>query len=105
MGMLSEKPAYVSLLSPGRTPEGRRRNAELLSGYDYQKYPTALTGYTGQDLERPIQLSLSADIYLGWPVTLARPDGSLITSHASTSHLKHPPDIITCEVVRWQLPE
>ena len=36
----------------GKTPEDRARNANLLAGYDYALYPTALTGYTGQDLQR-----------------------------------------------------
>ena len=36
----------------GKTKEDQQRNAELLSGYDYDKYATALTGFTGQDLQR-----------------------------------------------------
>lgn len=39
-------------LPAGKTQTDQKRNAELLSGYDYGKYPTALTGYTGQDLQR-----------------------------------------------------
>ncbi|MFH0963943.1 MAG: sialidase family protein [Planctomycetota bacterium] len=57
------------------------------------------------DLDHPILLALSADLYVGWPVTLQLPDGSLITSYASTSYVKEPPDTTTCEVVRWRLPE
>ncbi|MFH1006825.1 MAG: sialidase family protein [Candidatus Latescibacterota bacterium] len=56
------------------------------------------------DLEHPIQLSLSADIYVGWPATLQLPDGRLITSYASTTYYMEPPDNLTCEVVRWLLP-
>lgn len=56
------------------------------------------------DLQNPIQLALSADYYVGWPVTLQLPDGSLITAYASTAYLKQPPDMTTCEVVRWRLP-
>ena len=36
----------------GKTGEAQRRNAILLSGYDYSRYATALTGFTGQDLQR-----------------------------------------------------
>lgn len=39
-------------LPVGNTEEDRQRNAELLAGYDYDKYPEALTGFTGQDLQR-----------------------------------------------------
>ena len=33
----------------GKTKEAQERNAKLLSDYDYGKYWTALTGFTGQD--------------------------------------------------------
>jgi len=36
----------------GKTKEDQERNAELLSGYDYDRYTEALTGFTGQDLQR-----------------------------------------------------
>ncbi len=36
----------------GKSEADQKRNAELLSGYDYGKYATALTGFTGQDLQR-----------------------------------------------------
>lgn len=36
----------------GKTAADQQRNAELLSGYDYTKYPAGITGYTGQDLQR-----------------------------------------------------
>ena len=36
----------------GRTPADQQRNAELLSGYDYDAYVESITGYTGQDLQR-----------------------------------------------------
>jgi len=57
------------------------------------------------DLDHPVQLSLSADHFLGWPVTLELPDGSLVTSYAGTTYSKQPPDRFTCEVVRWRLPD
>ena len=56
------------------------------------------------DLDNPIDLSISADLYVGWPVTLQLPDGSLLTAYAGTTYLHQPPDTTTCEVVRWQLP-
>jgi hypothetical protein len=56
------------------------------------------------DLDHPIQLSLSADIYVGWPVTLQLPDSSLITAYAATTYYKQLPARTTCEVVRWRLP-
>ena len=36
----------------GKTQADQERNAELLKGYDYSKYPSALTGYTGQDRQQ-----------------------------------------------------
>ena len=39
-------------LPVGKTEEDQKRNAELLAGYDYEKYNQALTGFTGQDLQR-----------------------------------------------------
>ena len=55
------------------------------------------------DLEHTIQLGLSADPWVGWPVTLQLPDDSLITCYATTTHLGEQPKG-TCEVVRWRLP-
>jgi hypothetical protein len=56
------------------------------------------------DLDHPIQLSLSADLYVGWPVTLQLPDGSLLTSYAVTSYYKQQPEHVTCELVHWRMP-
>ena len=45
--------AYAHESKPvGKTLEDQQRNAALLSGYDYDKYVEALTGFTGQDLQR-----------------------------------------------------
>jgi len=38
--------------SEEETLKDQQRNAELLSGYEYDKYVSALTGFTGQDLQR-----------------------------------------------------
>ena len=32
----------------GKTTADQKRNAVLLKGYDYSKYPSAITGYTGK---------------------------------------------------------
>jgi len=51
--MATGNPPFAHETEPaGRTLEDQERNAELLSGYEYDKYATALTGYTGQDLQR-----------------------------------------------------
>ena len=39
-------------LPVGPTKADQQRNTELLSGYDYKKFPAALTGFTGQYLQR-----------------------------------------------------
>jgi hypothetical protein len=53
MMMTNPKAAYPHETQPvGKTREDRQRNAELLGGYDYDKYGEALTGFTGQDLQR-----------------------------------------------------
>ena len=36
----------------GKSEADQRRNTALLGGYEYEKYATALTGFTGQDLQR-----------------------------------------------------
>ncbi|MFN7992715.1 MAG: sialidase family protein [Bryobacteraceae bacterium] len=36
----------------GQTEADQKRNAELLSGYEYDKYTESLTGYAGQDRQR-----------------------------------------------------
>ncbi len=71
-------------------------------------------GGASWDIENPIELALSADLDVGWPVTLQLPDKSLITCYASTTYLqadyyspdymKWPSEKQTCEVVRWHLP-
>lgn len=97
----AEVHAYLTLLADGR----------ILTSYSSYHLPWGAFAVASDDdgrtwdLDRPIQLSLSADIYVGWAATLQLPDGSLITSYASTSYLKEPPETTTCEVVRWRLPK
>ena len=51
--MSEQTKAYAHESIPvGRTKEDQERNAALLEGYDYSKYGEALTGFTGQDLQR-----------------------------------------------------
>lgn len=51
--MTTSRSAYPHESRPvGKTREDQQRNAALLSGYDYEKYGEALTGFTGQDLQR-----------------------------------------------------
>ena len=70
------------------------------------------------DMQHPIQLSIAADMYAGWPTSLQLADGNIITSYARSAYLEHTvgmaqsnPDFtrnrhkdVVAEVVRWQLP-
>ncbi|MDP8285739.1 MAG: sialidase family protein [Candidatus Electryonea clarkiae] len=98
----AEVHAYLTKLSDGR----------ILATYSNYHLPYASCviisndGGKTWDRENIVVLSLSADIYVGWAVTLEMPDGSLITSYASTPYLKEVhPDGTACEVVRWSLPK
>lgn len=51
-GVNAGPPAADDAHMAGGTEEERERNATLLSGYDYSKYPAAITGFSGQDLQR-----------------------------------------------------
>lgn len=56
------------------------------------------------DREHPARLVLSADLYVGWPVTIQLADRSLLTAYAITAYLEQPPQKTVTEVVRWKLP-
>jgi hypothetical protein len=56
------------------------------------------------DRDRPIRLAASADLYVGWPVTLQLKNRSLITAYALTAYLRQPPETTSTETVRWELP-
>lgn len=45
----------------GKTKDDQKRNAALLAEYDYSRYPAAITGYTGQDLQRIVRLDRTGD--------------------------------------------
>ena len=99
MGAGAEVHAYLTPLKDGR----------ILATYSNYHIPwgscavLSRDGGKTWDLQHPIQLAFSADLYVGWAVTLPLPDGSLITSYASTTYYKQEPDRTTCEVVRWEL--
>ena len=96
----AEVHVFLTQLSDGR----------ILASYSNYHLPygacAIVSGDGGRTWDRnhPIQLSLSADLYVGWPVTLELPGGDLVTSYASTTYVEEPPHTTTCEVVRWRLP-
>jgi hypothetical protein len=98
--MNAEVHVYLTLLRDGR----------LLATYANYHLPYGICAIVSDDQGRtwehghPVQLALSADVYVGWPVTLQLADGSLLTSYATTTHYRELPDNTTCEVVRWSLP-
>ncbi|MFH1006070.1 MAG: sialidase family protein [Candidatus Latescibacterota bacterium] len=87
-------------------PDGR-----LLATYSNYHLPYGAFAVVSSDhgrtwtYDQPIQLALSADLYVGWPFSMPLEDGSLLTVYAITSYLSQPPDRTTCEVVRWNLPD
>lgn len=97
----AEVHAYLTELADGR----------ILASYSNYHLPwgsfAVVSSDEGKswDLDNPIQLSLSQDLYVGWPVTLQLPDESLVTCCAVTSHQHEPPETTTCDVVRWKLPD
>ena len=86
------------------------RDGRLLATYSNYHLPWGSFAIVSKDrgktwdLDHPIQLSLSADIYVGWPVTLRLPDDSLLTAYTATTYYRQKPEMVTCEVVRWRLP-
>jgi photosystem II stability/assembly factor-like uncharacterized protein len=96
----AEVHVYLTALADGR----------VLATYSNYHLPYGVYAVVSNDggktwnLDRPVELALSADIYVGWPVTLQLPEGELITCHALTTYVKQPPDTTTCEVVRWKMP-
>ena len=97
----AEVHAYLTQLDDGR----------ILATYSNYHLPwgvyTVVSNDQGKtwDLENPIQLALSADYYVGWPVTKQLKDGSLVTAYAITAYMKQKPNTTVCEVVRWQMPK
>ncbi len=92
--------AYLSELHDGR----------LLCTYSDYHVPFGVSAILSTDSgktwdrDSTIRLSTSNGYWVGWAVTLEFPDHSLITSYAATTYREQPPDMFTCEVVRWELP-
>lgn len=105
-----EAHAYLTELNDGR----------LLATYTNYHLPWGIYAVVSDDggktwdLDDPIQLALSADLNVGWPVTLQFPDDSLVTAYGSTTHMQPSyvsgpyqqwsPEKLSCEVVCWQMP-
>ena len=64
-----------------------------------QQFPPAL-----ERGRHPARLVLSADLYVGWPVTIQLAAHSLLTAYAITAYIKQPPEKTVTEIVRWKLP-
>jgi len=101
LGHTAEVHAYLTELNDGL----------ILATYANYHLPWGIYAVLSRDggktwnLENPIQLALSADLYVGWPVTVQLKDNSLMTSYAITAYLKQPPETTVSEVVRWRLPQ
>ena len=110
MGNCAEVHVYLTEL-----PDGR-----ILATYTNYHLPWGIYAVISEDsgrtwdIENPIQLGLSNDYDVGWPVTLQLDDDNLITCYGTTSHLEmgflktsyhewHS-EKQTCQVVRWQVP-
>ena len=111
MSGTAEVHAYLTELSDGR----------IMATYTNYHLPWGVYAVISSDRGRtwatddPIQLALSADLNVGWPVTLQLPDTSLVTAYGSTTHLQPSyvsgsynawsPEKLSCEVVCWQMPD
>ena len=110
MSNTAEVHTYLTELTDGR----------LLATYANYHLPYGIYAVISEDkgktwdLDDPIQLALSADLNVGWPVTLQLPDNSLVTAYGSTTHMRHTyisgpyqewsTDKLSCEVVCWNMP-
>jgi len=97
----AEVHVYLTKLSDGRLL-ATHSNYHLPYGV---KAIVSSDGGKTWDHDNPVQVSLSSDLWVGWPVTLELPNGDLITSYAATTYWKESLDKTTCEVVRWRLPK
>ena len=94
--------AYITELKDGR----------LLCTYSNYHVPFGVSAMLSDDggrtwnWDNTIRLSIANGIHVGWGVTLQLDDGSMITSYSVESYSSEKPlDSVTCEVVRWNLPE
>jgi hypothetical protein len=97
----AEVHVYLTNLADGR----------ILATYSNYHLPWGVYAIVSQDdgrtwdLDHPIRLAASADLYVGWPVTLQLDDESLVTAYALTAYIKQPPKTTATEFVRWRLPK
>lgn len=110
MSNTAEVHAYLTELDDGR----------ILATYANYHLPWGVYAVVSEDggrtwdLDDPVQLGLSADLNVGWPVTLQLPDGGLVTAYGATTHMRPEyvaghfddwsPEKLSCEVVCWRLP-
>lgn len=90
------------------------RDGRLLCTYATYHHPFGVFAVLSRDLgatwdtQHPIQLAISSDVYVGWPVSIQLPDDSLLTSYATTVWPMFRDgtntDMSVCEVMRWGLP-
>ena len=85
------------------------RTGRLLATYSSYRLPFGTFAVVSDDegqswsFDQPIRLSLSNGIWVGWPVSLELPDGSILTCYASTAYAHQRPREV-CETVRWTVP-
>lgn len=86
-------------------------DGRILATYSHYHLPYGVFAILSRDggktweHENPIQLALSADLFVGWPVTIEIEDREMVTAYAVTAYLKQPPNTTVCEVVKWALPD
>lgn len=98
---IAEVHVYLTQLQDGR----------LLACYSHYHLPFGVYAMISNDggvtwnRDRILQLSISADLWVGWPSTVELPDGQLVTAYANTTYVHEDPNTrTTCETVRWSVP-
>ena len=88
----------------------RLRDGRLLACYSHYHLPYGVYAMLSDDggvtwnRERILQLSISADLWVGWPSTIQLPDGRLVTAYANTTYGREEAHTrTTCETVRWSI--
>jgi len=108
-GKTWSKPAVMSRPAEVHVHLAALKDGRVLATYSNYHLPYGVyavvskDGGRSWDLDHPFELALSADIYVGWPVTLQLPEGDLLTCHAITAYVRQPPETTVCEVVRWKM--
>jgi len=106
------EPARISGFAEVHFYLTRLRDGRLLACYSNYHLPFGVCAMLSRDggrtwdRDRILQLSLSADLWVGWPSTIQLPDGQLVTAYANTTYVHEPAHTrTTCETVRWTVPE